>query len=535
MNTLRLDGHNPHDVALAGEILRSGGVVAIPTETVYGLAASALSESAALKVFTAKGRPADNPLIVHVADMAQLNAVWREVPPRAHALAEAFWPGPLSLILPRSGAIPDAVTGGLDTVGVRMPAHLVARAVIAAAGVPLAAPSANLSGKPSATSAQHVLDDFDGRIDAVLDGGPCPVGVESSVVDLTGDIATLLRPGAVLESDIAAILGAARTAGPHAEADTGPASPGMKYPHYATKAPITLLSGAPEDTARALEGCASHPDSAILAFEEYLPRLQEIAPRLYNFGPSWDYEAHAQRLFGLLREADRAGAGRIVIQAPRRHGRGAATWNRLWRAAGEQTVDCTARTIVGITGRSGAGKSVLAAHLTERGAVALDADRIYAKLLAGDAAMQRAILARFPEARAADGGIDRRVLGSLAFGNPEALAALSAITHPHVADAIRQRLAVLEHGVAVLDVPVLFGSGIDRLCTVTVGLLADDRGAAARIMARDGIDAAAAARRIGAQQSDDFFRRHCDIILENHGSRQQLLDKADVLADTLGM
>ena len=535
MNTLRLDGTNLDDVALAGKILRGGGVVAIPTETVYGLAANALSHDAALKVFAAKGRPADNPLIVHVADMAQLEAVWREVPQRARLLAEAFWPGPLSLILPRSDAIPDAVTGGLDTVGVRMPAHPVARTVIEAAGVPLAAPSANLSGKPSATSAQHVLDDFDGRIDAVLDGGPCPVGVESSVVDLIGDIATVLRPGAVLESDIAAILGAARTAGPHAEADTAPASPGMKYTHYATKAPITVLSGAPEDTARALEGYAHEPDTALIAFEEYIPELEPFTARLFNFGLSWDYEAHANRLFGLLREADRTGAGSIVIQAPRRHGRGAATWNRLWRACGGREISCTDTTIVGITGRSGAGKSVLAACLAAKGAAVLDADRIYSALLRSDCAMQRAILAQFPTVEGAEGGIDRRALGTLVFGDAEALAALSAITHPRVAAAIVTRLAGLRGGIAVLDVPVLFGSGIDRLCTVIVGLLADETGSTARIMARDGIDAHTALGRLRAQQPDDFFRRRCDVVLENHGSRQAFLQKADALAETLGL
>ena len=235
------------NLRLAGEILRAGGLVGMPTETVYGLAADATNPKAALSVFAAKGRPADNPLIVHISDLSQLPGVVREVPERAKKLLSAFWPGPLTMILEKAPAIPAEVTAGLDTVAVRFPVHPVARALIDAAGRPLAAPSANLSGRPSTTTAEHVLHDLQGRIPLILDGGPCQVGLESTVVDLSRGPAVLLRPGGVTREMLEAALGEPVALGkgvmePLPEGEKA-LSPGLKHRHYAPRAQVVVVLG----------------------------------------------------------------------------------------------------------------------------------------------------------------------------------------------------------------------------------------------------------------------------------------------------
>jgi len=237
----------------AAERLRRGEVVAMPTETVYGLGANALDAQACLKIFEAKGRPADNPLIVHISCWEELSPLVREIDPRAVRLAEKFWPGPLTMIFPRAEKVPAQVSAGLDTLAVRMPAHPVARALIEKAGVPIAAPSANRSGKPSPTTAQHVLEDMDGIIPLILDGGSCDVGVESTVLDLTRPVPVLLRPGGVtaemLLEELPDLKVDAAVLSPLKEGQKV-LSPGMKYKHYAPNAHVTVVKGTPERIAR---------------------------------------------------------------------------------------------------------------------------------------------------------------------------------------------------------------------------------------------------------------------------------------------
>ena len=250
METLLLSDHCPDDIQRAGDILRQGGLVAIPTETVYGLAANALDGEAVKKIYQAKGRPSDNPLIVHISRFSQLAPLVREVPESAQKLAAAFWPGPLTIILPKSDVIPQQTSGGLDTVAVRCPSHPTARAVIDAAGVPLAAPSANLSGKPSPTTFLHVREDLTGRVDALLDGGDCDVGVESTVLTLATPVPRLLRPGGVTLSQLRQVLGQVEVdpAVLHQmEAGQKAASPGMKYKHYSPAADVVIVDASPED------------------------------------------------------------------------------------------------------------------------------------------------------------------------------------------------------------------------------------------------------------------------------------------------
>ena len=239
------------DLARAGKVLRSGGLVAFPTETVYGLGANGLDADACARIYEAKGRPSDNPLILHVSDRAMVEMIAAEVTPMAEKLLAAFMPGPITLILRRKAIVPDRITGGLDTVGIRMPEHPVARAMIRAAGVPVAAPSANISGRPSPTTAASVLRDMKGRIPLILDGGPCHFGVESTIVDCTGPVAVILRPGAITREMLTEVLGGCKLDPALVGADTVPRAPGMKYKHYAPKAPLTLLEGEPSKMAAA--------------------------------------------------------------------------------------------------------------------------------------------------------------------------------------------------------------------------------------------------------------------------------------------
>ncbi len=513
---------SPAGVERAGELLRRGQVVGIPTETVYGLAANALDEDAVLRIFQAKGRPQDNPLIIHISAMEQLEDLVWDIPENAYQLAAAFWPGPLTMVLKKKAAVPARTSAGLDTVGIRMPAHPTARAIIDAAGVPLAAPSANTSGKPSPTTAKDVLEDMEGKVAAIVDGGRCKVGVESTVVDLTGPVPQVLRPGAITEEMIAAACGSAVTDRATLEGlGEGKAarSPGMKYRHYAPKAPITLLEGPPDTTITALLEGLEEPYTGVLCFEEFVPRVKEKRSRLvYSLGYSWDHAEHARRLFTLLRRFDHTTARRIIAQCPRASGANAGTVNRLRKAAGFQTVDCTGgKQILGVTGRSGSGKSLLSARLAQMGALILDADAIYGELAAQNGPLLPALEGRFPGV-VKDGRLDRKALGAIVFADEQARLDLNALTHGSVKEEMVRRIAQSDAKLVVLDVPLLFESTIDRLCTLTLAVLADREGSLARICKRDGIDRERALARLDSQPDDEFYRRRADVLLENKGT-----------------
>lgn len=332
MKTFQLTS-SPKDISTAGEILRRGGLVAIPTETVYGLAANALDGQAVSAIFAAKRRPQDNPLIVHISRLEQLEGIVSEIPENALSLAAQYWPGPLTIVMPKSDAIPDEVSCGLNTVGVRMPSHPVARAIIDAAGVPLAAPSANLSGSPSPTTAAHVTDDMDGRIDAVLDGGECSVGLESTVVSVCGDVPQLLRPGAVTPEMIEAACGSVfinhAVLSELAEGEQA-ASPGMKYKHYAPTAKVVILRGSREAY---IDYCNTRAEESAyaLCFEGdgaalHIPFIE--------YGREDDLLSQARGLFAALRELSDAGAKVAYARCCKPEGVGLAVYNRLIRSAG---------------------------------------------------------------------------------------------------------------------------------------------------------------------------------------------------------
>lgn len=311
----------------AAEILAHGGIVGIPTETVYGLAADARDESAVRSIFAAKGRPQDNPLIVHISSLEQLPPLVREIPPLALKIAERFWAGPLTMIFPKSGLIPQATSGGLDTVAVRMPSSPAARAIIDACGFPLAAPSANLSGSPSPTTAQHVLKDMDGRIPLIIDGGECSCGVESTVLCFpTEDSVRILRPGGVTAEMLSELCRVEIDPAVTSEPEKGAKvlSPGMKYKHYSPKADVLIVDAHGEEFR---EWCEAHSGEGVIALS------QESGGQgmFRRFGKDPQEQAH--RLFALLREADEQGAVRVYVEMPSKEGIGLAVYNRLLRAA----------------------------------------------------------------------------------------------------------------------------------------------------------------------------------------------------------
>ena len=339
MNTLYLSSEEAKTVVIAADIIKAGGLVAIPTETVYGLGANGLDEAAVAKIFEAKGRPQDNPLILHICGPEQIELFCRDIPESAYRLAEKFWPGPLTMVLPARECVPKRTTGGLDTVAVRCPDNDVTRQVIRLAGVPVAAPSANISGKPSTTTAQHVLHDHDGRIDAVVDGGPCRVGLESTIVDLTGDRPRLLRPGGVTPEELQEVLGDLvidRAVTAQIDKDAVVKAPGMKYKHYAPDCDVVIVSGSRE---KAAEYIRAHyePGDRVLCFQEELELYAGCDPLAY--GREDAVETLSAGLFAALRELDETGVARVYARCPVGGGVAYAVQNRLKKAAAFRIID----------------------------------------------------------------------------------------------------------------------------------------------------------------------------------------------------
>ncbi len=339
MNTLLLSSFDAATPALAAEIIRNGELVAIPTETVYGLGANGLDENAVAKIFEAKGRPQDNPLILHLSCAEEMDRYCHHVPQMAYRLAEKYWPGPLTIVLPARECVPKRTTGGLDTVAVRCPDNDVTREIIRLAGVPLAAPSANISGKPSTTTAQHVLHDHDGRIAAVVDGGPCRVGVESTIVDLTGDRPRLLRPGGVTPEELTDVLGdlvVDKAVTAQIDQDAVVKAPGMKYKHYAPDCDVVIVAGSREKAAAYIRGHYV-PGDRVLCFEEELPLYEDCEPLAY--GREDAVETLSAGLFAALRELDEAGVSRVFARCPVGGGVAYAVQNRLKKAAAFRIID----------------------------------------------------------------------------------------------------------------------------------------------------------------------------------------------------
>lgn len=329
------------ELMTAGRVLRYGGIVAFPTETVYGLGANGFDEKACAHIYEVKGRPSDNPLILHVSGRDMVDTAVSHVTPMAEKLMAAFCPGPLTMILPRGKRVPDRITGGLDTVGIRMPDNDVARALIHSAGCPVAAPSANISGRPSPTTAESVLEDMDGRIPIILDGGACRFGVESTIVDCTGEQGIVLRPGAITREMLEEVIGDVMIDPALSGADTVPRAPGMKYRHYAPKAPLTLIEGSPDKMADALRSEARRlikegHTVGIIASNESVHALSGIVPDelMASYGHQGDLRRIAAVLYEALRSFDRKPADVLLAEGTTDEGLGLAIMNRLHKASG---------------------------------------------------------------------------------------------------------------------------------------------------------------------------------------------------------
>lgn len=328
-----------HVMERAGEILKRGGLVAFPTETVYGLGADALDWEAAKKIYAAKGRPSDNPLIVHIADMEALEGIVKMIPEAARRLSKAFWPGPLTMIFEKKECVPDGTTGGLSTVAVRMPSDEIALALIRQGGGYVAAPSANRSGRPSPTTAQHVYEDMEGEIPLILDGGAVEIGLESTIVDLTGDCPTVLRPGFISLEMLQEVIGKVETdKGLIAEdSSVHPKAPGMKYRHYAPKAELKIVEGEMERVISYINREAmENPGVGIICTEETSGRYH--AGLVKCIGSRREQRSIANHLFAILREFDKEQVTRIYSESFESPGLGQAIMNRLLKAAGHQKI-----------------------------------------------------------------------------------------------------------------------------------------------------------------------------------------------------
>lgn len=332
-------------IQTAAKILQEGGLVAFPTETVYGLGGNGLDSEACKKIYLAKGRPSDNPLILHISEMEELDPIVGEISPAAKKLMDAFWPGPLTMVFPKSDIVPDQATGGLDTVAVRFPNHPVARAIIRAAGLPIAAPSANSSGKPSPTRASHVEFDLNGKIDMIVDGGAAEWGLESTIVDVSGEVPMILRPGAVTKEMMEEVVGKVEIDPAILKkpaADLKPKAPGMKYTHYSPKAEVILVKGETKAVADEINRLAAADQAhglktGVMATEETKDRYQ--ADIVLSLGSRERPEEIGANLFKILRKFDFLGAERVYSEVFSEEGEGMAIMNRLNKAAGYQTID----------------------------------------------------------------------------------------------------------------------------------------------------------------------------------------------------
>ncbi len=522
MKTLILST-SEQDIQTAGAIIRSGGLVAFPTETVYGLGADALNEQAVRSIYAAKGRPSDNPLIVHVAHKEDIAPLVAEIPPKAQVLINAFFPAPLTVIMKKSALIPDATSGGLDTVAVRMPQNEIARAVIAAAGVPVAAPSANTSGLPSPTRAKYVIDDMMGKIDAILDGGDCEVGVESTVITLATDTPTILRPGAVTKEMLEEVIGEVQLA--HAvleemgEGETA-ASPGMKYKHYAPRAKVILVDADKKAYENFVNAKA---DAFALCFEE-----DEITAPHLTYGAEWDSREQARELFAALRKLDELGAKRVYAHMPERDGIAMAVYNRLMRAAAFRVIDLKKPFTVGLTGGSGSGKGYVCEYLKTKGFSVIDTDKIAREVVGqGSPLLPKLADAFGQDILLPDGTLNRSLLAQRAFADKAHTDLLNSIMHP----AIMQECLRTAHGLAVLDAPQLFEAHAQQYCYKIIAVTAPTDIRIQRIMQRDGISEEQALRRIHAQLSNEEYASRSDFTVINDG--RDIAVQIDTILDTI--
>ncbi len=516
---LYLNADYDSTIAIASEILKNNGIVAIPTETVYGLAASAYSEEAIKKVFEAKGRPQDNPLIVHISDFDMLYEVACDIPQNATICANRFWPGPLTMVLKKSGKTADCVSAGLDTVAVRMPSQQVALDIIKTSKLPLAAPSANLSGSPSPTEAKYVKADLDGKIDAIVFGEKCEVGLESTVVSFCCNPPRLLRPGAVTAEQLKElipnlVIDSAVLAEPENLEKVH--SPGMKYKHYAPKTEAILVEGEREQFISFVN---NQKNAAAICFCE---EDSEINIPKICYGSENNPSSLAKEIFTTLREIDKLPVEKVYIHAPTKSGVGLAVYNRLLRAAGFKVIYL--KYILGLTGPTGAGKSSLREIAAKSGFKVVDCDEIARLAVVKDSEGLSALVKAFSsDILFEDGTLNRKKLAEIAFSNKENTELLNKTIFPFIIELVNNEIK--NETKVLLDAPTLFESGINRICNKTIAVLANKDSRFERITKRDSLTPKEAMLRINAGKPDDFYKQNADIIIYNNGDINEMLSE----------
>ena len=496
------------DIALAGKLIREGGLVAFPTETVYGLGANALDDKAVKSIYKAKGRPSDNPLIVHVAKKEDIPQLVEEIPEKAQRLIDAFFPAPLTIILKKSKLIGNTVSGGLNTVAFRMPKNETARAIIEAAGVPVAAPSANTSGLPSPTKASHVISDMMGKIDAIVDGGDCEFGVESTVITLAGETPVILRPGAVTKEMIQSVIGKtelSKAVLSEIGKDEKAASPGMKYKHYSPKAKIILVDSDKETYEKFVN---SKKNAFALCFEEDNIKIPKV-----TFGKENDDLSQAKLLFDKLRELDELGAKKVYARIPNKNGVGTAVFNRLIRAAAFNVIDLNKPFTIGLTGATGAGKGYVCNELEKLGFKIIDSDKVARRLTEKGAPLLSELQKAFGGDVLENGELNRKLLAKRAFENKKKTALLNSIMHPAIIEECKKQSAVP----CVLDAPQLFEAGAQSDCYKIICVSAPLEKRLERIIRRDNISTEQAMQRINAQFDEEYYISNSDYVIHNNG------------------
>lgn len=535
MNTLLL-GNNKKDIEQASKLLRDGEVVAIPTETVYGLAANALDPDAVKKIFEAKGRPMDNPLIVHIGeieDIKRFNLV-TEFSDKAEALAKRFWPGPLTMIMKRTDIVPKEVSAGLDTVAIRLPSNEIAREIISGAGIPLAAPSANKSGSVSPTTAQHVMADMDGDIAAIVDGGQSDVGVESTVITLATDTVRLLRPGYITVEQIEEVVGhieVDKAVLLQLEKDEQVSSPGMKYKHYSPKAKVVLLKGSSEQFVHFVN--AKHRHSFTVCAICYDEEQTKINAQTVTIGKEADIQTQVHKLFEALRRVDTLSNVQVAYaHCPDTQGLSMALYNRLIRAAGFDVVDLDNKPlVVGLTGPSGAGKGEVAKVFVQNGYAYIDADILAREVVCkGSDTLMKLRDAFSDDILCEDDTLDRKALAKIAFSTKENTQLLNSIIHPAIVSLVKaeiDRLYSNGYDKIVYDAPTLFESQSDSLCDVIVSVMAEYDSRLERIMSRDKLSEVEAKLRLSAQQKPEFYTDRSDYVIDNNTTHSNLVSKSE--------
>lgn len=510
------------DIQIAGKILADGGLVAFPTETVYGLGADALNDEAVKNIYTAKGRPSDNPLIVHIAEKGDIKPLVREVTPKAKALMDAFFPGPLTIILPKSDKVGKTVSGGLDTVAVRMPINETAHALIKASGCPIAAPSANTSGLPSPTRAKYVIDDMMGKIDAIIDGGDCEYGVESTVITLATEVPTLLRPGAITKEMLESVIGEVYVAPAVLEGmkdNEVAASPGMKYKHYAPKAKVVIVKGDKEKYEKFVN---SRKNAYALCFDGDNITIPKV-----TYGRENDDLSQARELFDALRHLDELGAEKVYAHIPHKDGVGMAVYNRLIRAAAFCVIDLDKPFTIGLTGPTGAGKGFVGEELKKRGFKIIDCDYYVRKAEEKGSPVLEELAAEFGDDILTDGELNRRLLAQRAFESKEKTDALNRIVHPKVIELCRQQA----DGLCVLDAPQLFEANAQDDCYKVITVVAPDEMRLERILKRDNLTARQAFIRMNAQFDNDYYIKRSDYVIYNDG--RDIINQIDKIMEAI--